>query len=367
MATLTASASWPVAEARPAKAAADLGGFAAASMGLLLAFPPPAAGLACALFLGLALIGGSLRRLPDRAFVFLAAIVLSLIPALMVTPGPRAAVGSGFAALLVAFGFFVAGLAIGRALSLIRDLLMGLSVAAVTHVLLAGLHIPASHTWAFCAAGLLLAFGPTLETPLQRGFAVTAGLAAAALAFLGTGTVGAAAIATWAVLFGLSAWRAASRITYHAFLGAVALGAIVLAVAWPRLGPTPLAQDFVSAFERFTDGSLVPSLAAAAQALPFGLGAGHGRPDIAGVATELGLLGLAGFAMLVAFPLRAGRRANAPRLLMTFIPAAVVLMVGTALYADPLFLLMLGVASVRFRSGSVEGFPSELRRNVQLG
>lgn len=377
MTSMTATPDWTLARPRPATSGnslslpASIDGrlnrIVCGAIGLLLPFTIltaqvlPVSGiapvdLACAAFLGILLFRHRLRRVPDAAGVYLAAILLSLIPALMVTPGARVDAWAGFGTMLVAFGFYVAGLNLGRYPELMRPLLLGLSVGIFAQVVLAGLRVSQSFGWAFCAAGLLLTFGTRLGTPVLRGIYVAAGLAAVVFAFLGSGSAGTLAVLAWALFACLVGWRSAKRTSYLVVLGTIAAVAILVAVSWPSLSSYVSGQRILGTAETLgADGLIqnqVESVGSATRGFPFGLGAGHGHDGIAGVAVEFGMLGLAGFAGMIALPLILGRRRLTSKdawkvvlLLASFLPACFVFMFQNALYRDRAFLLFLGVAT----------------------
>lgn len=235
-----------------------------------------------AIFLAVLFARGRARRIPDLGVVFLASILLSLIPALMLGPGPTPAVWGGLGALLGAFGLYVAGVNAGRAAELTRASLLGLGLGVIVEtVALAAARIsdPAhspsgTASFGFCAAGLLVSLGPTLEAPRLRRACVILGLVAASWAFMGTPA------------------RAGS-------------GAVSTAV-------------------------------------PFG--AGPGLAD--GVAGELGLLGAAAFFGMAALPFLFGRRDPGLRLtFLLFMIGAFVLRSDAALHRDRAFLFLLGAGA----------------------
>jgi hypothetical protein len=319
----------------------------AAAIGLLVGLAPSwgvPADVVCAGFLAIALFRGGLKRLPDTAIVYVAAIFLSLIPALMISPRPPQDVGLALAALLVPFAFYLAGLHLGGSPGAVRFLLVGLSAAVIGHAMAAaaGHQLLAADlaAYGFGAAAVLLSLGTTFENIKVRWTSAVGGLVAAALFMLAAPGAGAVAALVGCALYALIGWRSVHRRSFHLVLGSLALLIFFL----------PFAGGWRPAFQ-------APDLAAAAW-FPFGEGVGRGEATANGVvavASELGVLGMAAFAGMIALPaLLMRRRADVPErlryLLVSLVPACAIFLVHHPLHRDRIFLLFLGLATAHVLS-----------------
>jgi hypothetical protein len=370
MSALAASGSWTcsgpfTAPRRESEAVhSTLAHVLAVSLGALLAFPTIAADVLCVAFLASLFIRRRMKPIPDMAIVFLGAVFISLIPALLVGAGPPILVWSGFAAMLAAFGFYLAGLNLGGSPALVRSLLIGICIGVCGETIIVAHDAIAFQPWfsaapgrlaafGFAAAGLLFTFGVTF-----RRLFLAAGVAACGLVFLASHWAGFAALLAWAAIAGLIALRSSHRRVYHGVIGAIA--AALLAAALVQ--PPPL----MAAIGGFLQTQVQETLGVARPWIPFGLGVARADQvgnGIVAVAMEFGVLGLAGFAGMIAFPFLRCRRRNetldAGRvrlLLASFLLASVVFMFQGSLHQDRTFLLFLGVAA-----GAVMSRPRRVR------
>src|SRR6185503_6627768 len=85
----------------------------------------------CLAMLALLFILHRMKAPPKQAFLYGAAILVSLIPGLLVTPGEPRHVWVGASALFMAFGYFLIGLNVGASPVLLRALLGGLCIGVL--------------------------------------------------------------------------------------------------------------------------------------------------------------------------------------------------------------------------------------------
>jgi hypothetical protein len=278
------------------------------------------------------------KRIPDPATAFLASLVLALIPAWMISSGPSGEAWASAAAMFAAFGLYAAGLNLGAAAGLLRFLVVGLY----------------GGTWARIAAGggpelspgvaaLILVLASHLEPGRLRRWCLGTGVIAAGFAFWSGGPVIRAALVAGAACFGLFAWRDAHPKSFA--IGALGLvaSAIAVAIAWgPQIGSLVARDGIVS-------GYALEAWTGAAATFPYGAGIGRA----AGLAGELGFIGLISFSVMIAIPLLRGRRIVASAL-----GASLILLVAAPLHADRAFLLLLGASTVLSRAAAPVSVPN---------
>ena len=276
------------------------------------------------------------KRLPDPAIAFLGSLALALIPAWMVTPGSSREVWAAVATLLAAFGLYAAGL---NSTGLLRFLVLGLYAGSWLRIA-----IGTGFESSLAVAGLILVLGAWLEPGRFRRWCLGTGLVVAALAsWNGDDGVRFAAIAG-VVLFGLLTWRDLHPRTFRpgviGLAGALALVAIL--AAGTQIRSLVVGDGIVLKYVEHAWSS-------ASAVFPFG--AGMGRAS--GLAAELGMLGLAAFAAMIALPLWRSRRLPptlARRILASVLPASLVLLIAGPLHGDRAFLLLLGATTALVKS-----------------
>lgn len=301
-----------------------LGGTLAAGGGAIADLPAVA-------FLA-ALVGcHRVKRIPDPAIAFLGALAVAMIPAWMVTPGSSQEAWAGAATVLAAFGFYAAGL---NSVRLLRYLVLGLYAGCWFRIAIGG-----GFESSLPVAGLLVVLGASLEPGRFRRWCVGTGLVAAALASWSGGPVIRFAALSGAVLFGLFTWRDLHPRSFRP-------GVIGLAGALAAIAVLSAGSRIESLVHR--DGIVLNYMenawSSASAVFPFGAGVGRAS----GIAAELGMLGLAAFAAMIALPLWRSRRLPptlARRILAAAIPAGLLLLVAGPLHGDRAFLLLLGASA----------------------
>jgi hypothetical protein len=347
----------------------------------------------CLLALGLLLARGSPAAVPWPAGLYFFAMVISLYPALVIWPGPESNAWTSFAALLMAFLFYVLGLNIGESRPVMTALLVGVSLVTLAESVIVFHDYFFSSQWfpdpmegrargtfkangqlgayGFCAAGMLVALGRVPASPGLRKLCLVSGLLAATFVFTASRRTGMICVGIWALAFAVLGVRFAHRRFYRVYVSIVALALVLLAVGWGTLansfagrrlseGLTNLNQ--ADGFIQLQHRNIVRT---APSWFPLGFGPGRGsRIDLTdperhevhngllAVLVELGVLGFTGFVLMILGPLlgrRSGRR-NEDRdlrriLVSSFLLICFVFMFHNTLYRDRTFLLFLGMAS----------------------
>ncbi len=358
------------------------------------------------LFLATLFVRHRMRPVPAPALLYVPAVLLSLIPAFFVTPGPTHNILPQCAGILMAFGFYVIGLNVGDSPPLIRWLIGGLCVAVFAEAIVVYHDTLASSLWfpdpmqnrvrgtfktngqlgayGFCAAGFLVTFGATVTSPGFRKVCVAGALVAASFVFLASRRTGMLAVFAWAALFAVMGSRFAKQRFYKLYLAGLACVIVLIAAFWPQLESSFAGRRFRDAVdnlgkkEGFIREQLSDCVRTADQWFPFGFGVGRGsRIDpndifevhngLLAVLIELGVLGFAGFAGMTAWPLlkrrwqrRSEEHARLGVLLTSLLVISVLFMFHNTLYRDRTFLLFLGVATAVVRRESREDRESDL-------
>lgn len=345
----------------------------------------------CMAFLPLLFIRHRMRMPPVTGLLYVAAIGLALVPALVVSPGPEVEVWRQGAAILMAFGFYLVGLTLGESPALLRWLLAGVCIAVLAEALVVYHDTFASRLWfpdpmehrvrgtfktngqlgayGFCAAGLLIPFGATSGSSAFRKLCVASGLVACTFVFLASRRTGMIAVFAWGALFAVLGRRFSGERFYKLFVGGFLAILLAIAILWPQVEASFVGRRFQDAMtslnsrEGFIQEQLRNSYATSDQWFPFGFGVGRGyRIDpgagfevhngMLAVLIELGVLGFAGFMGMVIHPLlrrKWQRRSRDHDLLgvhlTTFLLICFLFMFHNTLYRDRTFLLFLGVAT----------------------
>lgn len=346
--------------------------------------------VACLLLLGVIIVRSSPAPVPIAGGAYCFALGVSLIPALVFYDQRESYAWVSFAALLMAFLFYVLGLSIGRSPEVTASLLAGVAVVTLLEAVVVYHDYFSASQWfpdpmegrargtfkangqlgayGFCAAGLLLTMGTGLASRRLRNLCVVAGFVAATFVLTASRRTGMICVAAWAVLFAVLGIRFARRRFYRVFTGLLLTGIVVTGVSW-----TALSHSFAG--KRLTEGltSLERSdgfiqlqhrniVRTAGQWFPFGFGPGRGsRIDptdigrhevhngLLAVLVELGVLGFLGFVAMVLRPLFRRRTGRPPTLqatiLLSFLLISLVFMFHNTLYRDRTFLLFVGMAT----------------------
>lgn len=355
--------------------------------------------LVCLALLGMLFMRHRMAPVPPSGMLYATAIVASLIPGLLITPGPAREVWVGAAALFMAFGFYLAGLNVAQSPALLYRLLAGLCIGVGIETVIVVHDAVSPAQWfpdpmpgrvrgtfkangqlgayGFCAAGILLTFGATLGPPRLRRFCVVAAIAAASFVYLASRRTGMITVFLWAGIFAVLGWRFARERYYRVFLGALVAASVLLTAFWPEISDSFAGRRLVSGIdgllgsEGFIQGQMIDVLQTADAWFPFGFGAARGyhintrslhevHNGLLAVAVELGILGLAGFLGMMAGPILRrpwswpGRdRALRGILQKSFLLSCFVFVLHNTLYRDRTFLLFLGIATVFSRRESM--------------
>lgn len=361
----------------------------------------------CIAMLALLFFIHRMKTPPVRSLLYASAIVLSLVPGLLVTGGERVHVWVSAAALLMAFGYYLLGLNLGASPVLIRWMLSGLCIGVFFQgvIVLHDSIVRNSHAqwfpdpmegrargtfktngqlgaYSFCAAGLLLTFGTTMGSKLFRRMCALLGLMASSFAFLASRRMGMLCMFIWGALFVVRGIRFWERRSYKLFVVAFFAGAVALAIKWPDLQDTFMAQRFMNAVngitkdEGFIQNQFRAVVHSANNWFPWGFGVGEGaaiNPDIRqevhngilAVLVELGVLGFLGFMGMVIYPIvnRAWRKRSREHdwlnlQITTFLIVSVLFMFHNTLARDRVFLMFLGIATTVMLQESRRDEPS---------
>lgn len=356
--------------------------------------------LVCALLLAILFVRHRTARLPNSSILYVAALCFSLIPALLITPGPNHPVMTGFAAVLMAFAFYVAGLNIGGSPALLRWLLAGLCVGVLAEAVVVAHDLVSPGQWfpdpmegrvrgtfkangqlgayGFCAGGILVTFGLAMESKKFRWTCVAAGLIAMSFVFPASRRAGMACVALWAGLLVLFGWKFSGRRFYQAIVASVIAAFAAVVVMWQDIATSFVGRRFLGAWtgmetgEGFIFNQMRDAWNTLSGWFPFGFGVAKGyrinprdlhevHNGFLAVAVEYGVLGFVGFAGMIARPLLGfhARRAAAGSALMrlvaiTFMLSICVFMFHNMLYRDRTFLVFLGVATAWIASKAAE-------------
>ena len=161
--------------------------------------------LICMIALGALCLRGSPARVPVPGWLYFCALVLALFPSLVVFPGSERYAWTAFAALVMAFLFYVLGLNIGESPAVIAALLKGLCAVTMLEAVVVFHDYFFSSQWfpdpmagrargtfkangqlgafGFCAAGLLLSMGRAVPSRRLRIWSLVCGLVAASFVF----------------------------------------------------------------------------------------------------------------------------------------------------------------------------------------
>jgi O-antigen ligase len=347
----------------------------------------------CLLTLGLLVLRGSPARLTWPAGIYLFAIVLSLFPALVLSPGPEIFAWTSFAALLMAFSFYVLGLSVGESRAIMTALLMGVCAVTLVESVIVFHDYFFSSQWfpdpmegrargtfkangqlgayGFCAAGMLIALGRVPESPRLRALCLVSGLLAATFVFTASRRTGMICVFVWAAAFAVLGAGFYRRRFYRVFVALLAATIFILAVGWgtasdsfagKRLNEGLTSLNKADGFIQVQHRNIVRT---AGTWFPLGFGPGRGSlidvtdPErhevhngLLAVLVEIGVLGLLGFVAMVLRPLlqrRRGRRSEEQGvrriLVCSFLLICFVFMFHNTLYRDRTFLLFLGMAT----------------------
>jgi len=352
----------------------------------------------CILALAFLFLRGAPARLPAAGVLYLAALAVSLIPALLLWPGPEDFVWTTLAGLTMAFSFYVLGLNIGSSRTVTSALLWGLALVTIAEFAIVGHDYFSSSQWfpdpmegrargtfkangqlgafGFCAAGLLLVMSRTPESRRLRTLSVVSGLLAATFVFTASRRTGMICVFLWALAFAVLAARFLRRRFYQVFLSVFLLILAGAGLTWGALSQSFAGQrlsEGLSTLQK-SDGFIRVQhehiLRTAGQWFPLGFGPGRGsridpadperhevHDGLLAVLVELGLAGFLGFVGLVLDPIF--RKRKGPRtedreirdvLLRSFLLITFIFMFHNTLYRDRTFLLFLGMATALVRT-----------------
>jgi O-antigen ligase len=330
--------------------------------------------------------------LPGIAYFF--ALVLSLFPSLVIFPGRESYAWTAFAALFMAFLFYVLGLSVGESPAVTSALLKGVCAVTLFEGVIVFHDYFFSSQWfpdpmagrargtfkangqlgafGFCAAGLLLAMGRAVPSRRLRFWTLVCGFLAASFVFTASRRTGMICVFVWAAVFAAMGVRFARRRGYRVFVALLLAAVAIFGVSWGVLSQSFAGKRLTEGVTslRQTDGFIQNQhraiLRSADQWFPFGFGPGRGNlidpsdPEhhevhngLLAVMVELGVLGLLGFVALVLRPLF--RRHPVPRgdgalalratIIASFLLVSVVFMFHNTLYRDRTFMLFLGMAT----------------------
>jgi hypothetical protein len=355
--------------------------------------------LLCMAALGVLCLRGSPARVPIPGGLYFFALVMALFPSLVIFPGREIYAWTAFAALVMAFLFYVVGLSIGESPGVTSAFLKGLCAVTLLEGVVVFHDYFFSSQWfpdpmagrargtfkangqlgafGFCAAGLLLSMGCAVPSRRLRLVSLVSGLVAASFVFTASRRTGMICIFVWAAVFAVMGVRFARRRWYRVFVALLLATVAVLGVSWGFLSQSfagkRLTEGVTSLRQKdgFIQNQHRAILRSAPRWFPFGFGPGRGNlidpmdPEhhevhngILAVLVELGVLGMAGFGAMMLRPLF--RRKPVPQgdgplalrgtIIASFILVSVVFMFHNTLYRDRTFLLFLGMATAIARN-----------------
>lgn len=337
---------------------------------------------------------GSPASVPIPGGLYFFALVISLFPSLVIFPGREIYAWTAFAALFMAFLFYVLGLSIGESPGVTSALLKGVCAVTVLEGVIVFHDYFFSSQWfpdpmagrargtfkangqlgayGFCAAGLLLTMGRTVPSRRLRLWTLICGLLAASFVFTASRRTGMICVFVWAAVFAAMGVRFARRRWYRVFVALLLTAIAVLGVSWGVLANSFAGKRLTEGVTslRRSDGFIQNQhraiIRSADDWFPFGFGPGRGNlidptdPErhevhngLLAVLVEMGVLGLVGFVAMVVRPLF--RKRPAPRgdgamalratLISSFLLVSLVFMFHNTLYRDRTYMLFLGMAT----------------------
>jgi hypothetical protein len=356
------------------------------------------ADLVCIAAFAFLALRGAPARIPAPGVLYLAALAVSLVPALLIWPGPEDFVWTTLAGISMGFSFYVLGLSIGGSREVTTALLWGVALVTIGEFFIVVHDYFSPSQWfpdpmegrargtfkangqlgafGFCAAGLLLVLGGVPRSARLRALCVASGLMAATFVFTASRRTGMICVFLWALAFAVLAARFIRRRFYQVFLGTFLLLLVGMGFAWGALSQTFAGQrlsEGLSTLQK-ADGFIRAQhehiLRTADQWFPLGFGPGRGNridpadPErheihngLLAVLVELGLPAFLGFVGIVIQPLF--HRRTRPRtedaevrlvLLRSFLVISFIFMFHNTLYRDRTFLLFLGLATAHVRT-----------------
>jgi hypothetical protein len=351
------------------------------------------ADLVCLSMLALLFLRGRPARVPAAGVLYGVALLVSLVPALLLWPGPEDFVWTTLAGISMAFLFYILGLSVGASRDVTAALLRGLALVTLIEFVIVVHDYFWSSQWfpdpmegrargtfkangqlgafGFCAAGLLLVLSRVPESRRLRTLCVVAGLLAGTFVFTASRRTGMICVFLWALAFAVFAARFVHRRFYQGFLGTFLVILVGAGFAWGTLTQTFAGQRLTEGFTTLSkaDGFIRIQheniLKTMPQWFPLGFGPGRGNridpadPEhheihngLLAVLVELGLPAFLGFMGIVIHPLlarRAGPRSDDQEvrtvLLRSFLVVIFIFMFHNTLYRDRTFLLFLGMVT----------------------
>jgi hypothetical protein len=361
--------------------------------------------LLCLFTLSLLLVRGSPAVVPWPANLYFFALVVSLFPALVISAGEESFAWTSFAALLMAFLFYILGLNIAESRAVLTALLAGVSVVTLAESVIVFHDYFFSSQWfpdpmdgrargtfkangqlgayGFCAAGMLIALGRIPSSSRLRKLCLASGVLAATFVFTASRRTGMICVGIWALAFAVLGVRFAERRFYRVYVSLLVAVLVLLAVGWGTLADSFAGKRLTDGFSNLSqaDGFIQLQhrniLRTASSWFPLGFGPGRGnRIDLAdpehhevhngllAVLVELGVLGFAGFIAMVLRPLlerRSGRESEDREvrriLVSSFLLICFVFMFHNTLYRDRTFLMFLGMATAIARQETLRPQP----------
>lgn len=346
--------------------------------------------VACLLLVALIVVRSTPAPVPIAGAVYFFALVVSLVPALVFYDQRESYAWVTFAAILMAFLFYILGLSVGKSPEVSSALLAGVAVVTLLEAVVVYHDYFFASQWfpdpmegrargtfkangqlgayGFCAAGLLLTMGQGVASRRLRILCIVSGLVAASFVWTASRRTGMICVFLWAVLFAILGFRFAQHRFYRAFVAVLLVAIVAMGISWGALSNSFAGQRLTEGFSGLSrsDGFIQLQhkniIRTADQWFPLGFGPGRGsRIDpydvgrheihngLLAVLVELGVLGFLGYVAMVVRPLFRRRTGRAPTLqatiLLSFILISFVFMFHNTLYRDRTFLLFLGMAT----------------------